>query len=128
MANTASVAVVSRSFGYLPVWANEGLAELYSTFESHGRSAVIGEPIMEHLAWLAWEEWGDRAPEHLLGDWAFAAWDGRRRQLLLARDPLGNTGLYYFSQPPLFAFCSDPEGLLALPVVERAIRLLDAGR
>ena len=73
----------------------------------------------EHLAWLAWEEWGERAPEHLLGDWAFAAWDGRRRQLLLARDPLGNTALYFFHQGPLFAFCSDPEGLLALPVLAR---------
>ena len=46
-------AVVSRTFGYMPVWVNEGLAELYSTFEPRGRSAVIGEPIMGHLVTLA---------------------------------------------------------------------------
>ena len=60
----------------------------------------------ERLVMLAWEAWGEGAPEHLDGDWAFAAWDGQRRRLFLARDPLGNTGLYYLSQPPFFAFCS----------------------
>ena len=45
-------AVLSRSFGALPVWVNEGVAEYYSTFEARRRSAEIGRPIPEHLAWL----------------------------------------------------------------------------
>ena len=73
----------------------------------------------EHLVKLAWEAWGEAAKDRLLGDWAFAAWDGARRSLFLARDPLGNTGLYYVHRPPLLAFASDPEALLALGPVER---------
>ena len=45
-------AVLSRSLGELPVWVNEGLAEFYSTFEAGRRTAEIGRPIPEHVAWL----------------------------------------------------------------------------
>jgi hypothetical protein len=45
-------AVLARSLGALPVWVNEGIAEYYSTFETRRRSAEIGRPIPEHLAWL----------------------------------------------------------------------------
>src|SRR4029079_12805868 len=33
------------------------------------------------------ERWDDSCPEHLVGDYAFAAWDKTRLRLLLARDP-----------------------------------------
>jgi hypothetical protein len=33
----------------VPLWLNEGLAELYSTFESEGLSAEIGLPIESHI-------------------------------------------------------------------------------
>lgn len=69
-------------------------------------------------AFLRWEE---AAPEHLFGDWALAAWDGRRRRLFLARDRLGNTGLHYFHRPPVFAFASDPEALFAAAGAGRRI-------
>jgi hypothetical protein len=38
----------------IPTWLNEGLAEYYSTFEpsAGGREAVIGRPILSHLAQL----------------------------------------------------------------------------
>jgi asparagine synthase (glutamine-hydrolysing) len=71
------------------------------------------------LVMHAWRKWGEGAPAHLFGDWAFAVWDSRKRSLFLARDQLGNTGLYYFHRPPFFAFSSDPEALFALPHVER---------
>ena len=45
-------AVLSRSFGDLPVWVNEGLAEFYSTFEARGRRADIGRLVPEHVEWL----------------------------------------------------------------------------
>jgi asparagine synthase (glutamine-hydrolysing) len=43
----------------------------------------------------AYERWGDDCPRHLVGDFAFALWDGRRRRLLCARDPIGVCPLYY---------------------------------
>ena len=45
----------------------------------------------------AYEKWGDRCPDHLLGDWSFAIWDSRLKKLFLARDHFGNTGLFYYS-------------------------------
>ena len=44
----------------------------------------------------AWQLWGEACVEHLLGDFAFALWDGRRRQLFAARDPLGVKPCYWF--------------------------------
>jgi len=73
------------------------------------------------LAFYAYRKWGEGTPVRLFGDWAFAAWDSRKRTLFLARDQLGNVGLYYYYLPPFFAFSSDPEGLFALSDIERKI-------
>jgi asparagine synthase (glutamine-hydrolysing) len=45
---------------------------------------------------------------------AFAFWDGRRRNLLLARDRMGMKPLYYYAGPTGFAFASE------VKVLERA--------
>jgi asparagine synthase (glutamine-hydrolysing) len=66
------------------------------------------------------ERWGESCPEHLVGDYAFAAWDGVRRRLLLARDPLGQRPLHYHRGNKFFAFASMPKGLHALPDVPYA--------
>ena len=36
----------------VPLWLNEGLAELYSTFESEDGKVAIGKPIERHVYWL----------------------------------------------------------------------------
>ena len=36
----------------LPLWLNEGLAELYSSFQLRGKKAAIGRPIDSHIHWL----------------------------------------------------------------------------
>lgn len=43
--------IIANAAGTVPVWLNEGLAEVYSTFElsRNGREAVIGKPIDEHI-------------------------------------------------------------------------------
>lgn len=43
----------------------------------------------------AYERWGEDCPRHLVGDFAFALWDGLRRRLVCARDPIGMCPLYY---------------------------------
>jgi len=73
------------------------------------------------LVALAYQKWGEDSPRHLFGDWSFAAWHDRNRRLFLARDQLGNTGLYYYHRPPFFAFASHPDGIFALPGIERRI-------
>src|SRR5262245_33787438 len=66
------------------------------------------------------ERWDESCPEHLIGDYAFAVWDGARRRLILARDPLGQQPLYYHRGNGFFAFASMPKGLHALPEVPYA--------
>src|SRR5262245_21870061 len=66
------------------------------------------------------ERWDESCPEHLIGDYAFAVWDGARRRLILARDPLGQQPLYYHRGNGSLAFASMPKGLHALPEVPYA--------
>lgn len=43
----------------LPVWLNEGLADLYSTIEPKGDKSMIGRPIEGRMAQLAGQRWLD---------------------------------------------------------------------
>ena len=45
----------------------------------------------------AYLEWGDGCVDHLLGDFAFAIWDGRKQRLFCARDQFG-IKLFYYSR------------------------------
>jgi asparagine synthase (glutamine-hydrolysing) len=70
----------------------------------------------------AYEEYGADCVQHLRGMFAFALWDERRRQLLLARDRVGKKPLYYTTtRQGVFVFASELKSLLAHPQVEREI-------
>ena len=43
------------------------------------------------LILAAYEKWGEHCPEKLLGDFAFALWDGRKQILFCARDTSGSS-------------------------------------
>jgi asparagine synthase (glutamine-hydrolysing) len=73
------------------------------------------------LALCAYRQWGEQCVAHLLGDFAFAVWDSRRRQLFCARDRFGVKPLYYYARGGLFAFASEMKGLLVLPAVDRTV-------
>ena len=70
-----------------------------------------------------YEAWGDGVVERLRGMFAFALWDGRRRRLLLARDPLGIKPLYYtrLAADGVFLFGSEIRALLAWPRVRAQV-------
>lgn len=69
-----------------------------------------------------WREWGADMPARLVGQFAFALWDRRAGQLLLARDPLGEKPLHYAWLPDGgFAFASEIGGLTALPELPRGL-------
>lgn len=43
----------------------------------------------------AYDRWGESSVDHLLGDFAFAIWDGRARKLFCARDHFGVKPFFY---------------------------------
>ena len=77
----------------------------------------------------SYERWGCACPEHLLGDFAFALWDGKRDLLLCARDHIGTRPFYYAVVGERLVFASDVAAVLAAPGVsgeldERAVATL----
>ena len=79
------------------------------------------------LILAAYLRWGDSCPEHLLGDFAFAIWDPRRRQLFCARDPLGLKVLHYAWAGSLLVFASEVEGVLEHPAISRRLDEVSVG-
>jgi asparagine synthase (glutamine-hydrolysing) len=75
--------------------------------------------VLVHL----YEEEGEAFVAKLMGMFAFALHDRRRRRLVLARDRFGEKPLYYFASEGLFAFSSEIPSLLAHPRVERVVDL-----
>lgn len=71
----------------------------------------------------AWARWGERCPERLLGDFAFAIWDERTRALFCARDHLGTRFLCCHASPALFVCASAIKGVLAAPGVPSRLNL-----
>lgn len=55
------------------------------------------------------------------GEFALAFWDGSRARLVLARDHLGQRGLFFVEGEELILFCSNLEPLLANPNFECAL-------
>jgi asparagine synthase (glutamine-hydrolysing) len=68
-----------------------------------------------------YEESGPRCVDRLRGMFAFAIWDERKRQLLLARDRLGIKPLYYAERSGEIVFASELKPILQLPHVPRAV-------
>jgi asparagine synthase (glutamine-hydrolysing) len=62
----------------------------------------------------AYLEWGEGCAERLNGMFAFAIWDARTKQLLVARDRVGKKPLYYYyDNRQTFAFASELKALRA---------------
>ena len=69
----------------------------------------------------SYEFWGTECVDRLSGDFAFAIWDERNKQLFCARDALGIRVLHYYYDGRRFAFSTEIKGILAHPVVPRRL-------
>ena len=91
--------------------------ELRQDLLAHGHTFRSGTDteVVVHL----YEEFGVECLARLRGMFAFAIWDGRSRDLFLARDRLGKKPLYYYDDGKVFLFASEPKAILADPEVPR---------
>ena len=69
------------------------------------------------LVLRGYEAWGSQCPAKLLGDFAFAAWDGPRNRMFCARDAMGARPFFFTRSANFFAFASEDEALARLPGV-----------
>src|SRR5207249_1074434 len=69
----------------------------------------------------AYETWGLDCLEKFRGMFAFALWDGKRREMLLVRDRIGIKPLYYTLSNGRLAFASEIKALLQDPGQKRAV-------
>ncbi len=125
------LAIIDLETGDQPIGAGEGAdaaivanAEIYNYLEL---GAAMPETVFAtrsdcepplHLYLRHGIEFADR----LRGMFALAVHDGRRRRLVLARDPFGIKPLYYVETDAGFAFASEPQALVAGGLVEPALR------
>lgn len=76
----------------------DGRKDLIQELESPERRN-LHEASDPQLILHAYHAWGERCVEHLLGDFAFAIWDGWTRRLFCARDHFGVKPFYYARIP-----------------------------
>ena len=128
------LSIIDLSGGHQPLFdADRTLAlvangEIYNYLELTEDLSARGRRFLTHsdseTILHAYAEHGRRFLSHLHGMFAFALYDERRRELILARDRLGIKPLYYVELADRFAFASEIKALL--PILPRAPEL-DAG-
>jgi len=62
----------------------------------------------------AYLKWGEDCPKHLIGDYAFAIWDKKKKMIFCVRDHVGKRTLYYYNSGDIFAFATVIKPLLTL--------------
>jgi len=99
--------------------------ELYNVAELRADLVACGQTFRTQcdteVLLLAYRQWGADCLSRLNGIFAFALWDARSRELLVARDGLGVKPLYCSEAGGSFAFASEIKALLCFPWIGREL-------
>ena len=66
------------------------------------------------LLLASFRKWDKKCLEYIEGEFAFAIWNKRTKQLFCAVDPIGFRPLFYHDTPSAFVFSSEMKGILAV--------------
>ncbi len=92
-------------------------SELRGELEAAG--AKFRSRLESELVLRAYDAWGAGCQERFNGEWAFAAWNGRTKQLFCSRDRFGLSSFYYFIDKDLFAFGSTAKILFSCQSIKK---------
>jgi asparagine synthase (glutamine-hydrolysing) len=122
------LAIIDTAHGHQPLQSQDGdlvivfNGEIYNYIELREELIKKGHPIISHsdteVLLYAYREWGDDCLKHLLGMFAFAIWDRKKKRLFCARDRIGIKPFYYFWDRRNFAFASEIKSILASSFVK----------
>lgn len=91
--------------------------EIYNFREMRIKLQHLGYQFYSHsdteVILNAYAEWGKECLHHFNGMFAFAIWDGLKKELFIARDRYGIKPLYYFHNDKHFIFGSEIKAILA---------------
>jgi len=104
----------------------DGQADLSRKLGSR-RSSALQSANDAQLILHAYHAWGEACVEHLLGDFAFAIWDGRARRLFCARDHFGVKPFYYAHVGRTFVFSNTLDCIRLHPAVSDELNELAIG-
>ncbi len=93
--------------------------ELKELLERQGLRLVGGTDA--EIILRAYQCWGEEAPAKILGDFAFALWDGPKRHLFCARDFASVQPLFYYCDSRTFICASELHQILVDPTVPREL-------
>ena len=90
--------------------------EIYNFIELRNELISRGHEVIStgdsEVILHAYVEWGHECTRHFNGMWAFALWDGEKRELFCSRDRFGIKPLYYSHDHRRFVASSEIKGLL----------------
>jgi asparagine synthase (glutamine-hydrolysing) len=127
------LAIIDRAGGAQPMSNEDGTCWIVFNGEVYNHRAL--RPVLEarghrfrtsadtEVILHAYEEYGTGCVERLEGMFAFAVYDGRRRELFIARDRLGKKPLFYAVLGGALHFASELGALRASPMWEGDIDL-----
>ncbi|MFZ5965977.1 MAG: asparagine synthase (glutamine-hydrolyzing) [Bacillota bacterium] len=99
--------------------------ELYNTEEVRRKLLNRGYSFQSYsdteVLLTAYIEWGAECLSHINGIFAFGIWDESKKEIFLARDPLGVKPLFYAHKSGSLLFGSEIKVLLAYPSIEPVV-------
>lgn len=124
------LSIIDLAGGHQPLDNEDGSiiivfnGEIYNFQELHRDLLARGHKFKTHsdteVIVHLYEEMGEACLQRLRGMFAFALWDANKRQLLLARDRLGEKPLYYTVHSQTLLFASEIKAILQVDGVEAA--------